>query len=155
MEQRSGPRSGSQLPQAGAEKPERADARRNRLKVLAAAEIQYGYAGITWGNDYRKGIDEIAAVGYRGVQLRSSDGLLDEFRSKPAALKELLAHFLDHRKTVVIRRTRYDLRKAEERAHVLEGILKALDHLDEVIATIRTSRDPNEARERLTARLRS
>jgi inosose dehydratase len=58
--------------------------------VFAAAEIQYGYAGITWGNDYRKAIDEIAAVGYRGVQLRSSDGLLDEFRSKPAALKELL-----------------------------------------------------------------
>jgi inosose dehydratase len=59
--------------------------------VLAAAEIQYGYAGITWGNDYRKAIDEIAAVGYRGVQLRSTDGLLDEFRSKPAALRELLA----------------------------------------------------------------
>lgn len=57
----------------------------------AAAAIQYGYAGITWGNDYRKAIDEIAAVGYRGVQLRSSDGLLDEFGSKPAALKELLA----------------------------------------------------------------
>jgi inosose dehydratase len=59
--------------------------------VQAAAAIQYGYAGITWGNDYRKAIDEIAAVGYRGVQLRSSDGLLDEFRAKPAALKELLA----------------------------------------------------------------
>ena len=50
-------------------------------------------------------------------------------------LKELLRHFLDHRKTVVIRRTRFDLRKAEERAHILEGILKALDHLDEVITT--------------------
>ncbi len=56
-------------------------------------------------------------------------------------LKELLYHFLNHRKTVIIRRTRYDLRKAEERAHILEGILKALDHLDEVIATIRASRD--------------
>ncbi|HEV8238463.1 MAG TPA: DNA gyrase subunit A [Thermoanaerobaculia bacterium] len=64
-------------------------------------------------------------------------------------LKELLERFLDHRKTVVIRRTRFDLRKAEERAHILEGILKALDHLDEVIATIRSSRDPGEARERL------
>jgi DNA gyrase subunit A len=50
---------------------------------------------------------------------------------------------------VIIRRTRYDLRKAEERAHILEGILKALDHLDEVIATIRASRTPSEARERL------
>src|SRR6185503_9972282 len=64
-------------------------------------------------------------------------------------LKDLLERFLDHRKTVVIRRTRFDLRKAEERAHILEGILKALDHLDEVIATIRSSRDPGEARERL------
>src|SRR5262245_60733345 len=58
---------------------------------------------------------------------------------KVMTLKELLYHFLNHRKTVIIRRTRYDLRKAEERAHILEGILKALDHLDEVIATIRAS----------------
>ncbi len=66
-------------------------------------------------------------------------------------LRELLEHFLNHRKTVVIRRTRHDLRKAEERAHLLEGILKALDHLDEVIATIRSSQTPPEARERLMA----
>ncbi|HEX4964872.1 MAG TPA: DNA gyrase subunit A [Thermoanaerobaculia bacterium] len=67
-------------------------------------------------------------------------------------LKELLYHFLNHRKTVIIRRTRYDLRKAEERAHILEGILKALDHLDEVIATIRASQTPPEARDNLIAR---
>ena len=66
-------------------------------------------------------------------------------------LKQLLRFFLDHRKAVVVRRTRYDLRKAEERAHILEGILKALDQLDEVIATIRSSRTPAEARERLVA----
>lgn len=64
-------------------------------------------------------------------------------------LKEVLKHFLNHRKTVVVRRTRFDLRKAEERAHILEGILKALDHLDEVIATIRASATPAEARENL------
>ncbi|MCZ6726910.1 MAG: DNA gyrase subunit A [Acidobacteria bacterium] len=61
-------------------------------------------------------------------------------------LKQMLEHFLNHRKTVVVRRTRYDLRKATERAHILEGILKALDHLDEVIATIRASQTPAEAR---------
>jgi DNA gyrase subunit A len=66
-------------------------------------------------------------------------------------LKTMLRHFLDHRKAVVVRRTRFDLRKAEERAHILEGILKALDQLDEVIATIRASRTPAEARERLVA----
>jgi DNA gyrase subunit A len=67
-------------------------------------------------------------------------------------LLELLRHFLNHRKTVVIRRTRYDLRKAEERAHILEGILKALDHLDEVITTIRASRTPPEAKDNLISR---
>jgi DNA gyrase subunit A len=71
---------------------------------------------------------------------------------KVLTLKEMLEHFLDHRKRVVIRRTRYDLRKAEERAHLLEGILKALDHLDEVIATIRASQTPAEAREQLMSR---
>src|SRR5436853_3735739 len=71
---------------------------------------------------------------------------------KVMTLKEILSHFLNHRKTVIIRRTRYDLRKAEERAHILEGILKALDHLDEVIATIRASATPAEARENLMSR---
>ncbi|MCP4200414.1 MAG: DNA gyrase subunit A [bacterium] len=66
-------------------------------------------------------------------------------------LLEMLEHFLDHRKTVVVRRTRYDLRKAEERAHILEGILKALDQLDEIITAIRSSRTPAGARERLIA----
>jgi DNA gyrase subunit A len=67
-------------------------------------------------------------------------------------LREILFHFLNHRKTVVVRRTRYDLRKAEERAHILEGILKALDHLDEVITTIRASQTPAEAKDNLVAR---
>ena len=64
-------------------------------------------------------------------------------------LRELLEHFLNHRKTVVIRRTRFDLAKAENRAHILEGILKALDHLDEIIAAIRASQTPAEAKGRL------
>ena len=64
-------------------------------------------------------------------------------------LHALLHHFLDHRKTVVVRRSRFDLRRAEERAHILEGILKALDHLDEVIATIRASQTPVDARQNL------
>jgi DNA gyrase subunit A len=65
------------------------------------------------------------------------------------ALPDFLKHFLDHRKTVVIRRTRFDLRKAEARAHILEGILKALDHLDEIITAIRASHTPADARQRL------
>jgi inosose dehydratase len=59
--------------------------------VNAAASMQFGYAGITWGNDYMKAIDEVAAVGFSGIQLRAGDGLLDRFGDRPAALKELLA----------------------------------------------------------------
>lgn len=70
---------------------------------------------------------------------------------KVLTLSEILDHFLNHRKTVIVRRTRFDLRKAEARAHILEGLLKALDQLDEVIATIRASQTPAEARERLVA----
>jgi DNA gyrase subunit A len=66
-------------------------------------------------------------------------------------LHDLLRHFIDHRKTVVIRRTQFDLRKAEERAHLLRGLALALANLDQVIKIIRASRDPKEAKERLMA----
>src|SRR5262245_41304668 len=62
-----------------------------RPTLDAAASIQYGYAAITWGNDFMTAIDEIAAVGFRGVQLRAGDGLLDRFGDRPAELRELLA----------------------------------------------------------------
>src|SRR5690606_28838383 len=61
-------------------------------------------------------------------------------------LKELIGHFVDHRHEVVVRRTRSELSEAEKRAHILEGYLVALDHLDEVIAMIRNSANPEEAR---------
>ncbi|MCF8365799.1 MAG: DNA gyrase subunit A [Bacteroidales bacterium] len=64
-------------------------------------------------------------------------------------LKDIIHHFVEHRHIVVIRRTEYDLREAEKKAHILEGLLIALDHLDEVIALIRSSRTPEEAREGL------
>ncbi|MBL8003369.1 MAG: DNA gyrase subunit A [Flavobacteriales bacterium] len=64
-------------------------------------------------------------------------------------LKDMIARFVDHRHDVVVRRTKFDLRKAEERAHILEGLLIALDHLDAVIALIRASQTPDEARDGL------
>ncbi|WP_022853856.1 DNA gyrase subunit A [Thermodesulfatator atlanticus] len=67
-------------------------------------------------------------------------------------LRELLGHFLAHRRKVVIRRTLFDLRKAKERAHVVEGLLIALANLDEVIALIKASKTPAEAKEGLIAR---
>ncbi|MEO8189295.1 MAG: DNA gyrase subunit A [Acidobacteriota bacterium] len=66
-------------------------------------------------------------------------------------LTDLLRHFIDHRKTVVIRRTQFDLKKAEERAHLLRGLALALANIDKVIAIIRASKDPKEAKERLVA----
>ncbi len=68
-------------------------------------------------------------------------------------LHDLLRHFIDHRKTVVIRRTQFDLKKAEERAHLLRGLALALANLDAVIKIIRASKDPKEAKERLMAEI--
>ena len=67
-------------------------------------------------------------------------------------LKEMLRHFVDFRREVIVRRTAFDLRKAEARAHILEGLKIALDNLDEVIKTIRASKTPKEAKEALRLR---
>ncbi|MDT3401491.1 DNA gyrase subunit A [Mucilaginibacter terrae] len=64
-------------------------------------------------------------------------------------LKDMIHHFVEHRQEVVVRRTRYELAEAEKRAHILEGLLIALDHLDEVIRLIRASSTPEEARDGL------
>ena len=68
------------------------------------------------------------------------------------SLREVLGHYVDHQREIVVRRTKYELRRAEERAHVLEGLLVALDNLDDVIALIRGSRDPETARNGLVDR---
>jgi DNA gyrase subunit A len=70
---------------------------------------------------------------------------------KVLPLVDLLRHFIDHRKSVVIRRTQYDLKKAEERAHLLRGLALALANIDLVIKIIRASKDPKEAKDRLIA----
>ncbi len=67
-------------------------------------------------------------------------------------LKDLIRHFIDFRHEVIIRRTKFDLRKAEERAHILEGLIIASDNIDEVIKIIRASKSPEEARDSLIAR---
>ena len=70
-------------------------------------------------------------------------------RPRTLNLKQIISYFVSHRHEVVVRRTQFDLDQAEKRAHILEGLLKALDHIDEVIALIRASRTPDEAREGL------
>ncbi len=92
---------------------------------------------------------------YKHTALQSSYGIIMlaivAGRPRVLPLAELIDHFVDFRREVVRRRTAFDLRKAEARAHVLEGLKVALDHLDAVIALIRASRSPAEAREGLMA----
>ncbi len=90
---------------------------------------------------------------YKYTPLQSSYGVnniaLVNGRPKVLNLKQLIEEFIKFRLEVIVRRTQYDLRKAEERAHILEGILIALDNLDEVISLIRNSKTVDEAREGL------
>ena len=92
---------------------------------------------------------------YKHTALQESFGVnmlaIADGRPKIFNLKDALKAFLDHRREVVTRRTAYDLRKAEERLHILEGLKIALDHLDAVIKLIRESKDPRTAKESLMA----
>ncbi|MEE4116376.1 MAG: DNA gyrase subunit A [Marinilabiliaceae bacterium] len=73
-------------------------------------------------------------------------------RPRVLTIKDLIRYFVEHRHEVIMRRTRYDLDQAEKRAHILEGLIIASDNIDEVIAIIRSSKTPDEARERLMER---
>lgn len=90
---------------------------------------------------------------FKFTELQTSFGInnvaLSKGRPRTLNLRDLISEFVEFRMEVVIRRSKFELRKAEERAHILEGYLKALDHLDEVIALIRASRTPDEAKEAL------
>ncbi|MBO6129920.1 MAG: DNA gyrase subunit A [Pseudobutyrivibrio sp.] len=93
---------------------------------------------------------------YKHTQLQDTFGVimlaLVDNQPKILNLKEMLTHYLNHQKDVVTRRTKYELNKAEERAHILEGLLIALDNIDEVIQIIRSSADVNIAKQTLMER---
>ena len=86
---------------------------------------------------------------YKMTMLQTSFGVnnvaLVHGRPRLLNLKDLIKHFVEHRHDVVIRRTQYDLRKAKERAHILEGLIIASDNIDEVIKIIRAAKTPNDA----------
>jgi DNA gyrase, A subunit len=94
---------------------------------------------------------------YKHTQLQSSFPInniaLVDGRPRILNLKQLIKYFVRHRHEVIIRRTQFELDQAEKRAHILEGLLKALDHLDEVISIIRNSKTPDEAQSKLIERL--
>lgn len=89
-------------------------------------------------------VNMIALIGARGAQHPG--------RPKLLTLKECIQHFVEHRHEAVIRRTQFDLRKAQERAHILEALIVACDNIDEVVHIIRSSKDPQEAVNRLMER---
>ncbi|MDY6987266.1 MAG: DNA gyrase subunit A [Thermodesulfobacteriota bacterium] len=103
--------------------------------------------------------DEIAGVIinqlYAHTQMESTFGIIllaiVDRQPRLLTLKDLLSHFVEHRKQIIIRRTRFELNKAEARAHILEGLKVALDHIDAVITVIRSSKSPAEAKERLVS----
>ena len=75
-----------------------------------------------------------------------------EGKPKQMGIKQIIGHYIDHQKNVITRRTKYELQQAEARAHILEGLIIAVDNLDEVIRLIRGSKTPKEARDKLMAR---
>ncbi len=93
---------------------------------------------------------------YKHTQLQDTFGAimlaLVNGEPKILSLKQMIHHYIEHQEDVIRRRTKYDLDKAEARSHILEGLMVALDHIDEVIALIRASRTAQEAREGLMSR---
>lgn len=98
-------------------------------------------AGVVLNNLYK----------YTALQTSFSINSIALVKGRPMMLnlKDLIQHFVEHRHDVIVRRTKFELDEAEKRAHILQGLLIALDHLDEVIALIRNSKTPEEAREGL------
>ncbi|MFO7964709.1 MAG: DNA gyrase subunit A [Desulfobacterales bacterium] len=94
---------------------------------------------------------------YKHTQMENSFGIiflaLVRFRPQYLTLKQVLENFILHRKEIIIRRTRYDLKKAEARLHILEGLKIALENLDDVVSLIRGSGSPSEAKTKLMERL--
>jgi len=94
---------------------------------------------------------------FKFTQMQMSFGinLLAIVNNRPEVLtlKQVLGHFIDHRRVIILKRTAFDLKKAEARAHILEGLKIALDHLDRVIELIRAAKNPAAAREQLMSEL--
>ncbi len=95
---------------------------------------------------------------YKYSQLQSSFSVntiaLVKGRPQMLNLKEMIKHFVDHRHDVVVRRTKYELKKAEDRCHILEGLIIASDNIDEVIALIKASKNAEDARNNLTKKFK-
>lgn len=126
----------------------------NEKKVEGISDIrdESDKDGIRVVLDLKKDVIPLVVLNrlYKYTQLETSFGIifLSIVDGEPRVLnlKEMLFHFIDHRRNIITRRTKFELRKAEERAHILEGLKKALDLLDTIIDLIRSSQDPQKAK---------
>lgn len=141
------------------------DALTNRIGELVNEKIIEGIAHVNNESNQKEGTrivldlkrDAIATVVinhlYKHTELQTSFGInnvtIVKGRPRLLNLKELISEFIEFRHEVVVRRTQYELKEAEKKAHILQGYLIALDHLDEVIALIRSSATPEVAKENL------
>ncbi|MGQ9692797.1 MAG: DNA gyrase subunit A [Thermaceae bacterium] len=128
-----------------------------KLEEIAALRDESDRHGLRIAIELKRGANAEVVLNqlYKHTALQTSFtvNLLAIVRGEPRVLSllELMRHYLDHRKEVVRRRSLFELRKAEERAHILEGLLVALDRIDEVIALVRSSQDTAQARAGLIA----
>ena len=126
-----------------------------RVKDIADLKDESNRQGMRLVIETKRGANPAVVLNqlYKHTQLQESFGVimlaLVDGVPRTLNLAEMIGYYVDHQVDVVTRRTRYDLRKAEERDHIVLGLLIALDHLDEVIKTIRGSQDADEARTKL------
>ncbi len=129
--------------------------REKRIEGISDIRDESDRKGMRIVFELKKGEDSRVILNqlFKNTQMHISFGIsmlaLDHQQPKLMNLKELLVAFLNHRKVVITRRTVYELKKAEEKAHILEALKKAVENLDEVVQLIRKSASPNEAQEAL------
>ena len=129
-----------------------------RIEGVSDLRDESDRKGIRIVLDLKKAViaDIVINALYKYTPLETSFGInmmvVADNRPATLNLKQMLEHFLAHRREVILRRTAFDLRKSEERAHILEGLRIALDNIDEVVAIIRASKNALEARENLMER---
>ncbi|WP_459900183.1 DNA gyrase subunit A [Desulfobaculum senezii] len=126
-----------------------------RIEGISDLRDESDRRGIRIVIDLKRGTipDIVINALYKYTALESSFGFnmmaVVDNRPQLLTLKDILAHFLEHRREVIIRRTRFDLKKAEARAHILEGLRIALDNIDAVVKTIRSSKTAQDAKQAL------
>ncbi len=129
--------------------------RDKRIEGISDIRDESDRQGIRVVFDLKKGFDENVVLNqlYHTSQLQTTFGIINialvDGQPRTLGLKDLIMYYVNHRKEVVTRRTKFDLLKAEEKAHILEGLRIALQQIDPVIKTIKSSKDGSEAKARL------